>query len=146
MALNTCEMWFNGTEINFFSKKLRKIAQRLPPDHIASGSCGRSPRPPSVIRLNYSALLYSTHVSQFKHFPILTIILSLLLEQVPSYVPTPGHGFWSFILRYLCPLKKILFRSFWWRHCVWWQPKILNTPMSLLTKNLKGALCRLKKL
>ena len=29
MALNTCEMWFNGIKIAFFIKKLQKIAQRL---------------------------------------------------------------------------------------------------------------------
>ena len=35
MALNMCEMWFNGIEIAFFSKKLQKIVQQLgalPPD------------------------------------------------------------------------------------------------------------------
>ena len=26
MALNMCEMWFNGIKIAFFSKKLQKIA------------------------------------------------------------------------------------------------------------------------
>ena len=34
-------------------------------------------------------------------------------------MPTPGYGFWSSILRYLCSHKKFLFRSFWWRHCMW---------------------------
>ena len=40
-------------------------------------------------------------------------------------MPTPGHGLWSSILRYLCSHKKFLFRSFWWRHCMWfavWPP------------------------
>ena len=35
MALNMCEMWFNGIKIAFFSKKFQKIAQQLgasPPD------------------------------------------------------------------------------------------------------------------
>ena len=36
MALNICEMWFNGIKIAFFSKKLQKIAQ-------AAGA----PRPPA---------------------------------------------------------------------------------------------------
>ena len=79
MALKTSEMLSNSIKIAFFSKKLRKIAQPLgasPPDPIASG--GSAPRPPSVIRLNYSALLHSTHVSQFRHFRVLTIGLSPL--------------------------------------------------------------------
>ena len=29
MALNMCEVWFNGIKIAFFSKKLQKIAQQL---------------------------------------------------------------------------------------------------------------------
>ena len=88
-----------------------------------------------MYELQYTSLL--KHVYQFKHFRILTIGLSTLLERVPSYVPTPWHGFWSSILRYLCPLKNILFRSFWWRHCMWfvvWAPpqlKILATPLKL---------------
>ena len=56
------------------------------------------------------------------------------IEWVFSYVWTPDHGFGSSILRYLCPHKKLLFWSFWWRHCMWvvvWPPqlKILATPM-----------------
>ena len=49
MALNTCEMWFNGIKIAFFSKKLQKIAQRLgasPQTPKASGGWGPSPQTP----------------------------------------------------------------------------------------------------
>ena len=44
MALNICEMWFNGIKIAFFSKKLQKIAQQLGAS--ASGRWGPTPRPP----------------------------------------------------------------------------------------------------
>ena len=33
------------------------------------------------------------HVSQFRHFRILTSGLGPLLERVPRYVSTPGYGF-----------------------------------------------------
>ena len=57
-----------------FFKKLQKIAQRL----------GAQPPHPRQIQ----------HVSQFRHFCILTIGLSSpLRERVPSYVPTPDQGF-----------------------------------------------------
>ena len=62
MDLNTCEMCSNGIKIAFFSKKLRKIAQRLgalPPDSHSLRRLGSAPRSLSVIRLNYSTLLYS---------------------------------------------------------------------------------------
>ena len=99
MALNTCEMWFNGIKIAFFSKKLRNIAQRL----------GASPPDPRLWYVWITIHFFTRHVSQFKHVPILTIGLSPLLERVPSYVPTPGRGLWSSILQYLCPHKKFLF-------------------------------------
>ena len=50
MALNTSEMWSNGIKIAFFSPKITKNCP-------AAG--GKAPRPPFVIRLNYSKLLYS---------------------------------------------------------------------------------------
>ena len=74
----------------------RKIAQRL----------GASPRDPHSLRrlgahpqtlvcdtfeLQYISLL--KQVSQFRQFRILAIGLSPLLERVPCYGPTPGHGF-----------------------------------------------------
>ena len=47
MALNMCEMWFNGIKIAFFSKKLQKIAQQLgasPPKPPATGGPAPIPR------------------------------------------------------------------------------------------------------
>ena len=41
----------------------------------------------------------------------------------------PGHGFWSPILRYLCPTKSSSFENFWWLHCMWFlvcSPPIKN--------------------
>ena len=68
MALNTCETWSNGIKIAFFSKTLRKIAQRL----------RLRPQTPicDTFELQYTSL--PKHVSQFRHFRILTIGLSLL--------------------------------------------------------------------
>ena len=107
----------------FCSKNLRKIAQRL-------GASPADPyslrRLPSMIRLNYSTLLYTTRlpIQTFSYFNYW--FKPSPLERVPNYVPTPGQGFWSSILRYLCPHKKFFFWSFWWRHCmqfvVWASP------------------------
>ena len=115
MALNTCEMWSNGIKIAFFSKKLQKIAQWLGLRSQTS-VC-------DTFELQYTSL--RKRVPHFRHFHILTIGLSSFLERVPSYVQTPSLGFWSSILRYLCPQKKFRFPSFWWRHCmsfVVWAP------------------------
>ena len=38
MALNMCEMWFNGIKVVIFSKKLQKIGQQL----------GASPPEPTI--------------------------------------------------------------------------------------------------
>ena len=86
----------NGIKIAFFSKTLGKIAQRLgasPQTPIVSGGWELRLQTPvcDTFELHYTSLL--KHVSQFRHFRILTIGLSPLLERVPSYVPTPGHGF-----------------------------------------------------
>ena len=77
-AMNTCEMWSNGIKIAFFAKKLRKIAQRLGTSPIASGGRGLRPQTPVCVtfELRYTSLL--TDVSQFRHFRILTVGLSLL--------------------------------------------------------------------
>ena len=102
MALNSCEMWSNGIKIAFFSKNYEKSPNGL----------GLRPQTPvcDTFDLQYTSLL--KHVSQFTHFRILSIGLSPFLEGVPSYESTPGHGFWSSILRYLCPHKKFLDWSF----------------------------------
>ena len=69
-----------------------------------------SPPDCDTFELQYTFLL--KHVSQFRHFCFLIIGLNPLLERVFSYVPTPGHGFWSSILRYFCPHKKIALSKF----------------------------------
>ena len=81
MALNLREMWSNGIKISFFSKKLRKIAQRL----------GASPhRPPSVIRLNYSILLYQRWSPLGRPWPRGHILKSLASKpQVLENCPCP---------------------------------------------------------
>ena len=61
MALNMCEMRFNGIKIAFSSKKLQKVAQQLgasPPDPRSLRPLGAPPPdPPSVIRLSYTGFL-----------------------------------------------------------------------------------------
>ena len=54
---------------------------------------GRSPQTPVCDTFELLSTSLLKHVSQFRHFRILTIGLSPLLERVPSYVPSPGHGF-----------------------------------------------------
>ena len=59
MALNMCEMWFNGIKIAFFSKKLQKIGQQLgasPADPQSLRPLG-PPDPPFVMRLSYTGFL-----------------------------------------------------------------------------------------
>ena len=50
MALNTCEMWFDGIKIAFSTKKLQKIVLRLgaiPHTPKASGGWGPRPQTPT---------------------------------------------------------------------------------------------------
>ena len=49
MALNMCEMWFNGIKNSFFSKNYKKSPNSCP----AAGG----PDPPSMIRLSYTGFL-----------------------------------------------------------------------------------------
>ena len=79
------------------------LFQNITKNRLVAG--GFAPRPHSLRRLGtplsdpvcntfdlqYTFLL--KHVSQFKHFRIFAIGLSPLLEQVPTYVPAPVHGF-----------------------------------------------------
>ena len=122
MALNTCEMWSNGIKIAFFRKNYEK-----------SPSCWElRPHTPvcDTFELRYTSLL--KHVSQFRHFRILSFGLSPLLERIPRYVPTPGRDFWSSILRYLWPPKNSSFKvSDGVIACDLGSPqsKILTTPM-----------------
>ena len=61
MALNMCEMSFNGIKIAFFFQKLQKIAQQLgasPADPQSLRPLGAPPPDhPSVIRLSYTGFL-----------------------------------------------------------------------------------------
>ena len=56
MALNTCEIRSNDVKNYEKSTSGYWLGLQTP---IVSGSWGLRPRPPSVIRLNYSTLLYS---------------------------------------------------------------------------------------
>ena len=114
MFLKTCKMWSKGIKL-FFSKKLRKIAQRLGaslPDHHSFRRLGAKHSDSCLWYVWITVTSLLKRVSQLRHFRILTIDLSSFLERVPSYVPTPGHGFWSSILRYLCPPQKIPLSKF----------------------------------
>ena len=73
MALNTCEMCSNGIKIAFF----QKITKNRP-------AAGAFPQPAvcDTYELQYTSLL--KHVSQFRHFCILSIGLSPLLERILS--------------------------------------------------------------
>ena len=81
MALNTCEMWSNGIKIVFFPKNYEKspsgwgLRPQIPIASRVTPVC-------DTFELQYTSLL--KHVSQFRHFRILTIGLSLLLERVPA--------------------------------------------------------------
>ena len=115
MALNTCEMRSNGIKIAFFSKKLRKIAQRpgaSPPHPLAFGGWELHPQTfvCDTFKLQYTSLL--KHVSQFRHFCILIIGLALSLNEFLVTCQHTGHGFWSSILRYLCHHKNSSFEVF----------------------------------
>ena len=61
MALNMCEMWFNGIKVAFFSKKFQKIAQQLgasPPDPQIIRPLGAPPPDlPSVLRVSHTGFL-----------------------------------------------------------------------------------------
>ena len=75
MALNTCEMWFNGIKIAvFFQKNYKKLPTAggfapRPPKLPAAG--GPAPKPSSVIHLSYTSFLNT--------FPKLDICIFQLL-------------------------------------------------------------------
>ena len=61
MALNTCELWFNGIKIAVFFQNITKNCPTAgdfsprPPKPPAAG--GPAPRPPSMIGLGYTSFL-----------------------------------------------------------------------------------------
>ena len=86
MALNTCEMYFNGIKIVVFSKKLTK-------NRPTAG--GFAPRPPSVLRLRYTTFLNTSRKLDICTFQRLLKALSLCkillkcqqatISDIPSY-------------------------------------------------------------
>ena len=82
MARNTCEMWFNGIKIAFFSKKVQKIAQRQkasPPDPQSLQRLGAPPQAPVCDSFELHKL--SQHVSKVRYLHFSTISLSPLSLQ-----------------------------------------------------------------
>ena len=59
MALNTCEMWFNGIKIAFFPKKLQKSPSdwRLCPQTPIATGLGLRPQTPVCNTFEYTSLL-----------------------------------------------------------------------------------------
>ena len=77
MALNMCEMWFNGIKLALFSKKLQKIAKQLgasPPDPKASGHWGPHPQTPRLwyvwVTLAFSKRLQSYVFALFNYISL----------------------------------------------------------------------------
>ena len=97
MALNMCGMRSNGIEIHslFLSKNFPASRGEAPRTPKAPEAGGFAPTPPSVIRLSCTTL--------FNTSPSLDIFILKFRK--------PDHGFWSSILRYLCPTK-FLFQKF----------------------------------
>ena len=135
MALNTCEMWFNGIKIAFFSKNLQKSPSGwglCPQTPIATGG-DTFDIPPAVWYVwvqcdtfEYNGLLSTSPKLGIFTFKLLVFTLSftkILVKYQQDY------SFRSSILRYLCPTKSSYFEIFWWRHCMWfvvWAPPIKN--------------------
>ena len=85
MALNMCEMWFNGNKIAFFPKKLQKIAQQLgasPPDPQSLQPLGAQTC--DMFELHW----LSQNVSKVTYLHFSTISLSPLPQQNLGKVPT----------------------------------------------------------
>ena len=60
MAMNKCEVWFNGIKIPFFSKNLQKSPSGwglCPQTPITTGSWGIRPHTPVCDTFEYSSLL-----------------------------------------------------------------------------------------
>ena len=104
MALNTCEIRFNGIKIAFFSKKLQKIAQHLG---------AKPPDPLSVIRLSYTGFL--------KMFPKLRICTF----QLYWFKPSPFAKSWLSANRQI--FDHVIACDLWFRPP---QSKILASPIN----------------
>ena len=100
---------------------------------------GFAPRPPSVIRLSYTRLLTMSptlDILTFQH-----LLQTLPLQQNPSCGAKPGHGFWSSILRYRCPVKSASFQKCFKMslHAIW-APPIKNLGSPVMTPSIKTPL------
>ena len=136
MPLNTCKMWSNGIKIAFFSKKLRKITQRLgtsPPDPYCLWQLGAPPQDPHLLYVWITVHFFTEHTcSQFRHCRILIIGFLSILPWTSFYLRA-NTGPWLLIFHFTIsfPPQKILFRSFWSRHCMWfvvWAPPPIKNP------------------
>ena len=82
MPLNTCEMWFNGINIAFFSKNYKKSPNgwglRLQTPK-ASGGCG--PRLQTPVCDMFELHKLSQYVSKVRYLPFLTVSLTTLSLQ-----------------------------------------------------------------
>ena len=87
MALNMCEMWFNGIKIASFTKKLQKIAQQLgasTPDAQNLRPLGApSPAPPRLWYV-WVTLAFSTRLQSYVFVFFNFISLSPLPLQNPG--------------------------------------------------------------
>ena len=100
MAMNTCEMWFDGIKKgSFFFKKLQKIGQR--PEALP-------PRPPAVIRLSNNSFAHNSFL--IWAFSLFNFWFKPSLISKTWITAKPGHDFWSSILLYFH--KNFLFRKF----------------------------------
>ena len=105
MALNTCEMYFNGIKMAVFSKKLSK-------NRPTAG--GFAPRPPSVLRLRYTTFLNTS--------PKLFALFNNYLKLSPfakSCLNANKQRFQIFHPMISLSHKSSSFENFWWCHCVW---------------------------
>ena len=86
MALNMCEMWFNGIKIAFFSKKLQKIAQQMgasPPDPQSLQPLG-DPLPEPRLWYAWVSLAFSKRLQSYVFALFSYISLSSLPLQNPG--------------------------------------------------------------
>ena len=117
MALNMCEMWFNGIKIAFFSKKLQKIAQQLgalPPDPQSLRPLGAQPPDPrSVIRLSYTGFLKTSPKLRICSF------------QLYQFKPSPFAKSWLSAKRQI--FDDVIACDLWFRLS---QSKILAMPIN----------------
>ena len=132
MALNTCEMWFNGIKIAFFSKKLQKNRPA------AGGFAPRPPKPPADPRPPICDTVelhkLSQHVSKVRYLHFSAISLTSL--SVKSWLSADRQRFQIFHPTISLSHEKFLV----WKNfddviaCDLWfwapQSKLLATPKS----------------